>query len=42
MFGSADFWDKYPHDFQNVEIALVLLGEFQNFQKSHVGMGVHP
>ena len=34
MFGSGDFWDKSTLViFENFEIALVLLGQFQNFQK---------
>ena len=34
MFGLSDFWDKSLVIFENFEIALSLLGQFQNFQKS--------
>ena len=34
MFGLGDFWDKSPLFFlKNFEIALVSLGQFQDFQK---------
>ena len=35
MFGSGDFWDKLRLAiFESSELALVLLGQFQNVQKS--------